>query len=114
MKQIMFISLILILIFIAGCSKEMVRAGYRPPADNPTTPTKDVDEMDQQKCKVDSDCVPIPSCHPRACINKEFQEKYRKPDMCTEMFDCSAAYDAEDCLCVEGKCKNSNIGKSCE
>jgi len=106
---------------IAGCSKDVILVGPQkshskepPTTDNKgndsTTPTP----QEQQTCESDSDCVPIPSCHPRACIHKNYQDRYKKPDMCTELFDCSAAYSAEDCLCVDGTCRNQNLGnKGC-
>jgi hypothetical protein len=42
------------------------------------------------------------------CINKEFQDNYEKPEVCTTIYSLSAAYNPEDCICVEHKCINKN------
>lgn len=67
-------------------------------------------------CSADEDCIPLPSeCHPQECINREHEDMFEKPQMCTKMFDCSAAYRPEDCLCQEGRCVNKNLGNNgCE
>ena len=64
-------------------------------------------------CQSDADCVPMPGCHPRQCINAEFVGDYSQPEVCTQLFDCQAAYRAEDCLCVNNVCANANLGKQC-
>jgi hypothetical protein len=71
-------------------------------------------ESDLQICKSDDDCVPLPSeCHPHSCINKDKAGDYKKPEICTMMFDAQAAYEAKDCACdVENsECYNKNIRK---
>jgi len=64
---------------------------------------------DLVSCQTDNDCVPLPGCHPRECINKEFESNYEQPEVCTMMFDNEAAYNAEDCICVNEKCENKNL-----
>ena len=58
-------------------------------------------------CQTDNDCVPLPGCHPRECINIAYEGDYEQPEVCTMMFDNEAAYNAEDCVCVNRKCENS-------
>ncbi|MBU4284423.1 MAG: hypothetical protein KJ968_04910, partial [Nanoarchaeota archaeon] len=61
------------------------------------------------------DCIPLPSdCHPMLCINKKYELNYKKPEICTEIFALEAAYKPEDCICVENKCVNKNLGRSFE
>ena len=60
-------------------------------------------------CETDNDCVPLPGCHPRECINIAYEGDYEQPEVCTMMFDNEAAYNAEDCVCVNRKCENSNL-----
>ncbi len=48
------------------------------------------------------------------CINKEYESSYERPEMCTELFALEAAYNPEDCGCVESKCVNKNLGRSSE
>lgn len=71
--------------------------------------------LNVSKCQSDLDCVPLPSeCHPQKCINREFQNQFVKPDVCTQLFDEGAAYEVEDCLCDRrnGICFNQNNQKS--
>jgi hypothetical protein len=66
--------------------------------------------FEEDFCLTDSDCLPLPSeCHPLTCINKEFERNYQKPEICTMMFVEEAAYQPEDCLCLNQKCVNKNI-----
>ena len=66
-------------------------------------------------CETDDDCIPLPSdCHTMICINKEYESNYKKPEICTEIFALEAAYTPEDCLCVENKCVNKNLGRGFE
>lgn len=74
-------------------------------------------ESELQSCKSDDDCVPLPSeCHPRSCINKKKAGDFKKPEICTMMFDVQAAYNAEDCACdTENKeCYDKNIKRGPE
>lgn len=71
-------------------------------------------EVQVSRCQTDADCVPMPACHPRECINSQYVSNYPQPEVCTELFDCQAAYKAEDCLCQEGFCQNINLGGSCQ
>ena len=64
-------------------------------------------------CQTNADCVPMPGCHPRECINSQYVGNYPQPDVCTELFDCQAAYKVEDCACQAGICNNINIGNNC-
>ena len=68
----------------------------------------------QIACVSDEDCVPLPGCHPHQCINADFIGQYEQPEICTLQFDCSAAYNAEDCLCQEGICVNINLTQGCK
>ena len=61
------------------------------------------------KCNAHEDCIPLPKCHARDCINKKFKNQYTKPDVCTEIFDFCAAYKPEDCICQQGTCFNQNL-----
>ncbi len=64
-------------------------------------------------CKIDDDCIPLPSdCHPRYCINKQYENMYEKPDGCTKLFDYQAAYSPEDCACQENICVNKNLDRN--
>jgi hypothetical protein len=61
------------------------------------------------RCETDADCVPYPECHARACLNADFLSEYPdQPEICTMLFDNSAAYSPEDCLCQTGFCTNKN------
>lgn len=95
MEQIIFGMkwLVLALILISGCAK--------------------ISNIDY--CNSDADCVPKPGCHSRECINLERVDEYEQPEVCTTLFDCSAAYNEEDCLCHNNKCVNKNLdGDGCE
>ncbi|MCD4704499.1 hypothetical protein K8R66_00300 [bacterium] len=61
------------------------------------------------KCDAHDDCIPKPSCHPRECINKKYQNNYAQPEICTMMHDNCAAYHQDDCLCQQGICFNENL-----
>ncbi|MBU0535876.1 MAG: hypothetical protein KKE20_02850 [Nanoarchaeota archaeon] len=66
-------------------------------------------EIGLNECITDQDCIPKPSdCHATECINKVHEDLFNRPQMCTEMFSCSAAYTPEDCLCQDGECVNKN------
>lgn len=69
---------------------------------------------EEKSCKIDTDCIPNPAeCHPRNCINKKYEEKYKpqEPMACTMMIDTEAAYQPENCGCQNEKCINLNLGK---
>jgi hypothetical protein len=96
-KTIMLIAAILI-IFFTACTTNS----------NQHTPGCDYE------CNSDVDCVPKPDCHPKECINRNCAGYFVQPDVCTELFDCSAAYNAQACACVDHRCTNKNIGgKGC-
>lgn len=63
-------------------------------------------------CQADADCIPKPECHPTSCINKEFEANYEKPQVCTDIYMVNAAYNKEDCVCVNNACinKKANCG----
>ena len=68
--------------------------------------------IDLGHCVVDADCIPLPSeCHPTECINKNHEFMFEKPEMCTEIFMLLAAYNLEDCICVNNNCTNKNLEK---
>lgn len=74
-----------------------------------------VDLSDVQSCQIDQDCIPLPSeCHPTSCINKDFEDNFEKPEMCTMIFMYEAAYSPEDCVCQQNVCVNKNLGRSAE
>ena len=85
--------------------------------------TEEVKEVEESKepldlegqvsCISDEDCVPVPGCHPHQCINVDFVDQYEQPEICTLQFECSAAYNAEDCLCQSGICVNINLTEGC-
>lgn len=69
-----------------------------------------LDESQLQACQKNNECVPLPSdCHPNACINKQYESYFPRPEACTLVFDLHAAYTLEDCLCQENLCVNKNI-----
>jgi|GEM_PF-3934956 len=74
---------------------------------------KNGQKYDLTACNKSSDCVPLPSeCHPHACINKSFIKDFVKPEVCTMMFDTSAAYEAKDCGCgLDNICFDRNLSK---
>lgn len=60
-------------------------------------------------CQTNDECIPLPSeCHPLKCINKEFEDQFAKPEVCTELFSLNAAYTSEDCQCLNNVCTNKN------
>ena len=61
------------------------------------------------KCNNHDDCVALPGCHPKECINKKYQKDYEQPDACTLMYDNCAAYADNDCICQQGTCFNENL-----
>jgi hypothetical protein len=65
-----------------------------------------------QSCQADSDCVPEPVCHPMECINKNYANRFSdEPKMCTLSYSFNAAYNPEDCGCIENKCTNLNLNR---
>ncbi|MBT6690992.1 hypothetical protein HOB10_01510 [Candidatus Parcubacteria bacterium] len=77
------------------------------------TEVEGTDVDSQVACVTDEDCVPVPGCHPHQCINANFVDQYEQPEMCTLQFECSAAYNAEDCLCQSNVCVNINLTEGC-
>jgi len=66
-------------------------------------------------CEIDDECIPNPSeCHPSTCINKNFAEDLKKPEVCTELFDINAAYTPKDCVCGSSSCENKNKNRTVE
>ena len=61
------------------------------------------------KCNNHDDCIPLPGCHSRECINKKYQENYTQPEACTLMYDNCAAYEENDCICQQGTCFNEKL-----
>lgn len=64
---------------------------------------------EQSACELDSDCIPLPGCHPMECIYAEDAGIYQQPTICTEEFRFNAAYKPEDCECIDKDCINSNM-----
>ncbi len=60
-------------------------------------------------CTLDEECVPLPVCHPKDCINNVYEPNFDKPEVCTEVFFEDAAYKPEDCTCVQNRCTNKNL-----
>jgi hypothetical protein len=76
---------------------------------------KPIDIHKEKQCLTDEECLPKPGCHAKECINKTAEADYPKPDVCTEEFNCQAAYKPSDCICGEGECLNINLHKqNCE
>ena len=61
------------------------------------------------KCNDHDECVPLPGCHPRECINKKYKDSYEQPKDCTMMYNNCAAYTDNDCICQQGTCFNENL-----
>jgi len=61
------------------------------------------------KCNHHDDCIPVPGCHPRECINKKYKDNYEQPKARTMMYDNCAAYEDNDCICQQGTCFNENL-----
>lgn len=68
---------------------------------------------DLYSCSLDSDCTPIPTCQPTECINKKYENSFEKPISCLEIGVCGAAYNSKDCGCINNKCVNKNLNKTC-
>lgn len=61
-------------------------------------------------CSLAEECIPLPSeCHARSCINKAYENQFVKPEVCTMMYDESAAYNPTDCDCINDVCVNKNL-----
>jgi len=128
-KEIILIPIIA-LIFIAGCATEkpiggetdehgcLIAAGYSWCESKQKclrTWEEGCPSEQEFACETDDDCIPLPSdCHPMLCINKKYESNYKKPEICTLIFALEAAYNPEDCLCVENKCVNKNLGRGPE
>jgi hypothetical protein len=99
MRKTFFIIALIGLFLVSGCQEEQ---DNNAPENN-------------SECNSDSDCIPLPSdCHPMQCINKKYESEYEKPEFCTKIFMFEAAYNPEDCLCVDNICANKNIGRTPE
>lgn len=110
MKTFSFLRTLLVLtliLFFSACTNE-----DSPPPPTPTDPRQEEPVISESACTTDADCVPVPSCHPQRCINAEFTDNYKQPEFCTEQFDFSAAYSAEDCGCQQGSCVNLNADRT--
>lgn len=128
MKKEAILIPIIALIFIAGCATEkpiggdkdeygcLVAAGYTWCESKQKcirTWEEGCPSEEEFTCETDNDCIPLPSdCHPMFCINKGYESAYKKPDACTEIFMLEAAYNPEDCVCIEKRCTNKNKGKT--
>ena len=59
------------------------------------------------ECVRDSDCVPVPGCHPDSCVLvTEYDDSLDKDIFCTAecrpgTLDCGQG----SCLCIDGKCR---------
>jgi hypothetical protein len=129
-KEIICLAAIIALIFVAGCAEEqliggetdehgcLIAAGYswcESKQECIRTWEEGCPSEQEFECEEDSDCIPLPSdCHPMLCINKAHESNYERPEICTEIFMYEAAYDPEDCGCIEGRCVNKNIGRTSE
>ena len=72
-----------------------------------------VDPVEYIECQTDTDCVPALECHPKTCIPEDSTTGKFGPEICTQQFECEAAYTTEDCGCVNNKCINKNVGRDC-
>jgi hypothetical protein len=108
MKWVLCTSL-LFLVLLVSCSSQSGDNNLFDPPKRHELPT---DAM-LSACSSNADCVPLPSqCHPTRCINKEYRNSYKSPDVCTEIFVLTAAYDQEDCGCVQNTCVNLNADRT--
>jgi len=75
---------------------------------------KNGQEYDLSGCNKNSECVPLPSdCHPHVCINKKYAADFIKPEICTMIFDTTAAYSAKECGCgYDNQCFDRNLNKA--
>ena len=64
---------------------------------------------EQQECSTDAECVPVPGCHAKKCMNSVFSYMHRKDVICDTLKEKGSAYTAEDCGCSQGKCVNKNM-----
>lgn len=72
-----------------------------------------IDDEAINYCTNNSDCIPDPSkCHPKDCINNAYKDQFLKAEVCTTLFDTEAAYQKEDCLCINNQCTNNNSIKN--
>ena len=102
MRKIIF--LLIGLLIISGCSSK-----FGNTIDEVENLNNEIEEAMIVFCDSDSDCIPKPGCHPRECINRDYEDKFESPEVCTMLFDCSAAYEESDCLCIDNKCVNKNL-----
>ncbi len=65
-------------------------------------------------CSSDAECVPRPGCHPTTCVRASYAATLPQPEFCTEEFRFGAAYDEEDCGCLQQRCENLNRFNSAE
>jgi hypothetical protein len=68
-------------------------------------------KTDITSCISDAVCIPKPDCHPKECINAKYGSLFNKPEVCTAIFDMTAAYSKEDCTCSENHCINKNLNR---
>jgi len=129
MKKIIGVLTVLVLLAVVGCANPniiggekdahgcLVAAGYSwcDAKQKCLRPFEEACTIAEDACQVNEDCIPKPSdCHPLSCINKQYATKYVKPDICTMMFLPTAAYNPEDCACVNETCIDKNLNKTSE
>jgi len=100
------------LVFEAGANTDCTAMKQFGFSDEMLADCYDNAEENRATCQIDADCVPLPVCHPRNCINKVFADKYQQPEFCTKQFDYQAAYTAADCACQQSLCVNKNLGRT--
>ncbi|MDP2749772.1 MAG: hypothetical protein Q8O89_02990 [Nanoarchaeota archaeon] len=66
----------------------------------------DMATIGESYCDTNMDCVPKPECHPKDCINKNAAIKYTKPSDCGTATYVWAAYNSNNCACVNKLCRN--------
>lgn len=122
-----YLLLIFLIVFTAGCAEKQIiggdkdeygcyiAAGYswcEPKQKCIRIWEEGCPEKREFECIKDEECIPLPSdCHPTICINKNYEDDYKKPEFCTEVFMLEAAYIPEDCICKENNCFDKNKGR---
>ncbi len=101
------------LVVLAGCVViNEAPAPTAPAPDNEPDVIRLPPEAELVACTSDVDCIPNPGqCHPDNCINRKHDDLFEVPQACTREFRIEAAYNAQDCGCVNNVCTNLNEGK---
>ena len=80
----------------------------------PAFPEEGTTQPQIKTCEQSEECIPVPGCHPSKCINMEYKDNFKEPEMCTLQFEIQAAYSNEDCICLDNTCTNKNANRTME